>query len=64
MARRDGRPAANRDAKGVRCISLASRDVAGREELFVNHPKWMAWSATKLGVELQVELERFRSPPN
>jgi hypothetical protein len=39
MARRDGRPAANRDAKGVRCISLASRDVAGREELFVNHPK-------------------------
>jgi hypothetical protein len=27
-------------------------------------PKRMAWLAKKLGVELQAELERFRSPPN
>lgn len=64
MARRDGRPAANRDAKGARCISLTSRDVAGREGASVNRPKRIAWSAMKLEVELQVELERFRSPPN
>jgi hypothetical protein len=39
MARRGGGTAANRDAKGVSCISLAGRDVAGREELSVNPPK-------------------------
>jgi hypothetical protein len=39
MARRDGRTATNRDAKGVRCMSLTSMDVTDQEELSVQPPK-------------------------
>jgi hypothetical protein len=70
MARRDGRPATNRDAKDTRCISLTNRDVTDREKssLLTAPQKRIgvvgclkSFGGVELGVELEVSMRSLAS---